>query len=275
MVTETSADSSAPIPPKPAADDAPEAIAELRGVHKAFGEQKILRGLNLRVQPGETIVVIGRSGTGKSVTIKHIVGLIRPDDGDIFVFGKNLWSLSPKERKSMRLRIGYLFQSGALLNWMTLGENIALPLLEHRRHLQDEERHAIVLEKLRLVNMESAWKKLPSEISGGMKKRAALARAIVLDPEIVLYDEPTSGLDPVISNTINELILETQSATGATQIVVTHDMESAYRIADRIAMLYDGKLIAIGTSEEIRSSTDPIVQQFIHGRTTGPLDKDA
>ena len=242
---------------------------------KAFGDQRILRGVDLEVRTGETLVVIGRSGTGKSVTIRHIVGLIRPDAGEVRVFGENPWAISKKRRKELRLRMGYLFQAGALLNWMTIAQNVELPLLEHHSRMSAADRRTRVLEKLRLVEMESAQDKLPAEISGGMKKRAALARAIILEPDIILYDEPTSGLDPVIANTINELILDTQKATGATQVVVTHDMESAYMIADRIAMLYEGKTIAVGTAEEIRNSSSPVVQQFIHGKTTGPLNKDS
>jgi phospholipid/cholesterol/gamma-HCH transport system ATP-binding protein len=170
--------------------------------------------------------------------------------------------------------MGYLFQSGALLNWMTIGENVELPLREHRRRMSAAEREEKVREKLDLDEMEPARHKYPAEVSGGMKKRAALARAIVLEPEIILYDEPTSGLDPVIANTINDLIVHTREVLGATQIVVTHDMESAYRIADRIAMLYEGKIIEAGSVEEIRSSKNPVVQQFITGNTKGPLSKE-
>ena len=254
--------------------DTPTPIVELRNVSKSFGPFHVLQGLDLTVFEGETLVIIGRSGTGKSVTIRHIVGLLQPDAGEVQVFGENPWKLTAKQRKEMRLRVGYLFQSGALLNWMTIEENVELPLLEHRRHLGPEERSKKVLEKLRAVELESARKKFPSEISGGMKKRAALARASVLDPDIILYDEPTSGLDPVIANTINDLIVDTQKVTGATQVVVTHDMESAYRVADRISMLYEGKLILVAPVEEFKLTDNPIVTQFIHGRTEGPMTKD-
>ena len=182
--------------------------------------------------------------------------------------------MSRRARKKLSLRLGYLFQSGALLNWMTVAQNVALPLLEHRRDVSPKERRERVYEKLRLVHMEDAGDKYPSEISGGMKKRAALARATVLDPEIILYDEPTSGLDPVIANTINELIIHTQEVLKGTQVVVTHDMESAYKVGDRIAMLYKGKIITVGTPDEIRASENPIVQQFITGSTTGPMSQD-
>lgn len=259
------------------ADDATSGgpIIELVDVHKSFGSMHILRGVDLSIPSRETLVIIGRSGTGKSVTLRNIIGLIAPDRGTVRVFGQEVPELDARGLAELRLRMGYLFQSGALLNWMTIEDNVALPLVQHHRHISPAEVEERVLAKLRLVGMESARRKLPSEISGGMKKRAALARATVLDPAIVLYDEPTSGLDPVISSTINELILRTQDALGTTQVVVTHDMESAYAIADRIAMLYEGKVIFTGTPDEVRAADDDVVQQFIHGRTDGPLKLDA
>ena len=250
-------------------------ILEMIGVKKSFGDFHILRGVDLAIDPRETFVIIGCSGTGKSVSLRHIVGLETPDEGVIRVFGKDLQKLKKSELADLRLRLGFLFQSGALLNWMSLEENVALPLIEHRKGISADEVEVRVLEKLRLVGLESARKKLPSEISGGMKKRAALARATVLDPAIVLYDEPTSGLDPVIASTINELINRTREVLGTTQVVVTHDMESAYSIADRIAMLYQGTIITVGTPDEIRESSDEIVQQFIQGQTSGPLSIDS
>ena len=249
-------------------------LVDLAGVSKSFGDFQVLRGLDLRIFPGETLVIIGRSGTGKSVTIRHIVGLLTPDSGTVRVFDREYSELSWWQRRKQSLRMVYLFQSGALLNWMTVGENVELPVLEHCRSMSAEERHDRVMEKLRLVEMENAVDKYPSEISGGIKKRAALARAIVLDPEIILYDEPTSGLDPVIANTINELINHTRKVLKATQVVVTHDMESAYMVGDRIAMLYEGRIIAEGSPNEIRNSDNAIVQQFITGSTTGPMTKD-
>jgi phospholipid/cholesterol/gamma-HCH transport system ATP-binding protein len=243
----------------------------LEGVTKAFGSEVVLDRLDLDVRAGETLVIIGRSGTGKSVTIRHIVGLERPDSGRVVVFGNDLALLGRPGRDALRLRIGYLFQSAALLNWLTVEENVELPLLEHRRHMKRAERHDLVLEKLEVVDMQDARGKYPGEISGGMKKRAALARAIVLEPEIILYDEPTAGLDPVIASTINDLIRETAETTGATQVVVTHDMESAYRVADRIAMLFGGRIIEEGGPAEIRASANPVVRQFISGNTKGPI----
>jgi len=252
-----------------------ERVIELRGVRKSFNGQEVLRGIDLEVIARETLVIIGRSGSGKSVSIRQMVGLDTPDAGTVRVFGQDLAKLNTRDLLRLRLRIGYLFQSGALLNWMTVGENVELPLLEHRRRMKEKERRDKVTEKLALVEMQDAAEKYPAEISGGMKKRAALARAVILEPEIVFYDEPTSGLDPVIANTINDLIVETGRKLGTTQVVVTHDMESAYRIGDRIAMLYEGKIIAVGTPDEIRSSDDPIVQQFIAGETSGPITGSA
>jgi len=246
-------------------------VVALQDVHKAFGPHAVLRGVNLSVGAGETLVVIGRSGSGKSVTIKHIVGLVNPDSGDVLVFGKDLARAKKTERAQIRLQMGYLFQSSALLNWMTIEENVELPLLEHRRDMSRQERKDRVLESLRGVEMETAGGKFPAEISGGMKKRAALARAMMLEPKVLLFDEPTSGLDPVMSRTIDELIIRTGQVLQATQVVVTHDMESAYRVGDRIAMLYEGRIITEGTPEEIQATDDPIVQQFITGNNKGPI----
>ncbi|MBI4575158.1 MAG: ATP-binding cassette domain-containing protein [Planctomycetes bacterium] len=226
--------------------------------------------MTLHIPKGQTTVIIGRSGVGKSVTLKHIVGLLRPDSGKVILDGQDLTSLRPRELKEVRRKCGLLFQSGALINWLTVAENVALPLIEHD-HMPKARVEAIVREKLALVDMLHALEKYPSEISGGMKKRAGLARAIVRNPEVILYDEPTSGLDPVMSNQINELVLDMQSKLKVTQLVVTHDMSSAYMIADKIAMVYRGQIIAEGTPEEIRGGADPVVRQFIEGLTSGPL----
>ena len=246
-------------------------LIELENVHKSFGDFKVLDGVDLKIYPKETLVIIGQSGTGKSVTLKHIVGLLAPESGRVHVFGEDLGELESRQIEKLRLRIGYLFQSGALLNWMTIADNVALPLHEHKQGMPAQKIKERVLEKLRLVNMEHAADKYPAEVSGGMKKRGGLARSIVLEPEIVLYDEPTSGLDPVIAATIDELVIRTRDTLGVTQVVVTHDMESAYRIADRIAMLYNGKIVAIGSPDEIRCHQDPLVQQFINGSSQGPI----
>jgi phospholipid/cholesterol/gamma-HCH transport system ATP-binding protein len=247
-----------------------EEIVVLDDVHKALGGRPVLRGVSLAIRRGETMVIIGRSGTGKSVTLKNILGLLRPDKGRVILYGQDVTNLPESEYAEVRKKFGVLFQSGALINWMSVGDNVALPLREHTR-LPETEVQKRVREKLAILGLENDAAKMPSEISGGMKKRAGLARGIILDPEIILYDEPTSGLDPVMSNQINDLILRMQQLLGVTSLVVTHDMESAYRIGNRIAMLYDGKIIQVGTKEEIRDSANPVVQQFIHGATTGPI----
>jgi phospholipid/cholesterol/gamma-HCH transport system ATP-binding protein len=246
-------------------------VVELDVVHKSFNGAHVLNGVSLQIFPRETLVIIGRSGSGKSVTLKHIVGLLNPDQGRVRVFGEDLSQVSYRDLLAIRLKIGYLFQSGALLNWMTIEENVALPLLEHRGKLSPKEVEKRVREKLELVELAGAGKKHPGDISGGMKKRAGLARAIILDPEIILYDEPTAGLDPVMASAINDMVLHTREVLRVTQVVVTHDMESAFRIADRIAMLFEGKIIATGSPQEIKSSGDPIVQQFITGSSRGPI----
>ncbi len=246
-------------------------IIEIKGLWKSFNGTPVLQGVDLDVRKGETLVIIGRSGTGKSVTLKNIMGLLMPDRGTVKVFGTDIASLNRKEILKLRLKIGYLFQNGALLNWMSIGDNVTLPLLEHKPELSKEAMRRIVEKKLEIVELDNAGDKFPSEISGGMKKRAGLARAIVMDPEIILYDEPTSGLDPVMAGSINELVRHTQNVTSATQLVVSHDMDSAFSIADRIAMLYQGRIIALGTPEELKRHDDPVVQQFISGNPDGPI----
>jgi phospholipid/cholesterol/gamma-HCH transport system ATP-binding protein len=251
-----------------------ESVIEIIDLHKAFGNRPILRGINLEIKKGETMVLLGGSGTGKSVTIRHIIGLLKPDKGDIKVFGESVVYSSPKKLQEIRSRMGVLFQSGALINWLTVFDNVALPLREHRLK-PEKEIQKIVLEKLEWLGLLPAKDLLPDNISGGMKKRVGIARALITNPEILLYDEPTSGLDPVMSQVINELIRKLQHELGVTQIVVTHDMNSAYYIADRITFLYKGKVEMIGTPEEIKNSDNPLVQQFIQGKTEGPLEIDA
>ena len=251
-----------------------EPVIEIINLHKAFGNRPILRGINLEIKKGETMVLLGGSGTGKSVTIRHIIGLLKPDKGDIKVFGESVVNCSPKKLQEIRSRMGVLFQSGALINWLTVFDNVALPLREHRLK-PEKEIQKIVLEKLEWLGLLPAKNLLPDNISGGMKKRVGIARALTTNPEILLYDEPTSGLDPVMSQVINELIRKLQRELGVTQIVVTHDMNSAYFIADRITFLYKGKVEMIGTPEEIKNSNNPLVQQFIQGKTEGPLEIDA
>ncbi|EKO31897.1 ABC transporter ATP-binding protein [Leptospira santarosai] len=243
---------------------------ELKNIHKSFGKRKILSGMDLHVKKGETLVILGPSGTGKSVTLKHITGLLEPDAGDCFIFGESISRASPNVKKKLRARMGVLFQSGALINWLTVFDNVALPLREHKL-ASKEKIQEIVMQKLKLVDMVIAKDNFPNDISGGMKKRVGIARAITTNPEIILYDEPTSGLDPVMSNVINELVLKIQKETGAAQIVVTHDMSSAYMIADRISFVYKGKIVFTGTPKEIQNSDNELIQQFIQGKTKGPM----
>ena len=205
-------------------------IIEMKNVHKAFGSRKILKGVDIVVKKGETMVILGPSGTGKSVTLKHITGLVAPDEGDCFILGESISFSKEKVREKLRAKMGVLFQSGALINWLSVYENVALPLREHKIS-SGEELHKNVMEKLQWLDLVVAKDNLPGDISGGMKKRAGIARALTTNPEILLYDEPTSGLDPVMSNVFNELILRLKKELHVTSIVVTHDMESAYRIA--------------------------------------------
>lgn len=249
-------------------------MIEMTGVKKRFGAREILKGVDISVKRGETMVILGGSGTGKSVSIRHIIGLLTPDQGEVLIDGESMVRASKAKRQELRSRMGVLFQSGALINWLTVYENCALPMRELR--LADEaEIDRIVIEKLRWLGLMPAKDLLPADISGGMKKRVGLARALTSNPEIILYDEPTSGLDPVMSQVINELVRRLQKELGVTQVVVTHDMESAYFIADRITFLYQGRVLMVGTPDEIRNSENPIIQQFIHGRTTGPMVLDA
>jgi len=248
-------------------------MIEIEDLHKTLSGRKVLDGLCLSVGEGETLVILGRSGTGKSVTLRHLVGLLRPDRGSVRVFGREISELDDRELREHRQRIGYLFQDGALLNWLDLAENVALPLLEGSRQPRSEI-EARAIEVLSLVELQDHRRKFPSQISGGMRKRAGLARALVSRPRIVLYDEPTSGLDPISSSQINRLINDLRKRLGITQVVVTHDMGSAFDIADRIALLHEGRIRAIGPAEEFRRSPDPAVQQFIRGEIDGPLSAE-
>lgn len=235
-------------------------------VHKAFGTNEVLRGFTLDVNEGETMVIIGFSGTGKSVAIKHIVGLLEPDEGTVHVDGVDVGTLTRRELYALRAKIGYVFQFAALFDSMTVAENVAMGLRKQGglTTAQIDER---VREALDLVDLDpSVGEKLPSELSGGMRKRVGIARAIALRPKYLLYDEPTTGLDPVTSAIIDDLMLRMQRQLGVTGIVITHDMRSAYTVGTRIAMLYEGKVRQVGTVDEIKHSTDPIVRQFIEGR---------
>ena len=242
-------------------------MIELKNVHKAFGPKQVLRGFSLTVKEGETMVIIGYSGTGKSVAIKHIVGLLEPDEGEVWVDGKRVDQLSREELYALRGNIGYVFQFAALFDSMTIGENVAMGLRK-QGELTEAEITTRVNEALALVDLPDVHNRMPAELSGGMRKRVGIARAIALRPKYILYDEPTTGLDPVTSATIDQLMVRMREQLGVTGIVITHDMRSAYTVGTRIAMLYEGRVHAVGTVDEIQHSTDPLVRQFVEGRAT-------
>lgn len=247
-------------------------MVEFSDVSKKLGGRQILDKLSFQVRKGETFVIIGYSGSGKSVSLRHMVGLMQPDEGSIRVNGDEITTMTRKELEIMRRKFGVLFQSGALIAWLSLFENVELPLIEHTR-MSRKKRAEVVQQKLELVNLWRDKDKFPAEISGGMKKRGGLARALALDPEIVLYDEPSSGLDPVIAYEVDKLINGLRDEHGMTQIVVTHDMESAYTIASRIGVFYHGQMIQVGTPDEIRTSEIPEVQHFITGGREGQVSR--
>lgn len=241
-----------------------EALIGLEGVAKSFGGHTVFRNLDIAFARGQTAVVLGASGVGKSIMLKLILGLVKPDSGRIFIDGTDTTDFSERKLAPIRTRFGMLFQGAALFDFLTVYENVAFPLREHAR-LPEERIQEIVRAKLALVDMKGTENLLPEELSGGMKKRVGLARAIAMDPEVILYDEPTTGLDPVTADTINELILRCQHELHTTSIVVTHDMASAYKVGDRLVMLYEGGVIADGMPETIRRHPDVRVQRFIHG----------
>ncbi|MEM1201648.1 MAG: ABC transporter ATP-binding protein [Acidobacteriota bacterium] len=244
----------------------------LRGVHKAFGPKVVLDGIDLEVGVGESLVILGGSGSGKSVLFKHIVGLMQPDEGSVEIGGVDLASLDRRELIAIRTRFGMSFQEGALFDSMTVAENIAFPLRRSRRR----DRAGIqqrVDECLRMVGLEGTGAKMPSELSGGMRRRVGFARAIALEPEILLFDEPTTGLDPVMTAIVDEVILGLLKDRETTAVTITHDLKSAFRVADRVAMLYGGRIIAAGEPDAFRRIDDPRVQQFLEGRATGPLSE--
>jgi phospholipid/cholesterol/gamma-HCH transport system ATP-binding protein len=240
-------------------------MIQLKNVHKAFGPKRVLDGFTLDVPEGETMVIIGYSGTGKSVAIKHIVGLLEPDEGEVWVDGLNVPELSRRELYALRARIGYVFQFAALFDSYTIGENVSMGLRK-QGELSEREIASRVEEALDLVDLPGVQERFPAELSGGMRKRVGIARAIALRPKYILYDEPTTGLDPVTSAVIDELMIRMRDRLGVTSIVITHDMRSAYRVGTRIAMLYDGRVRTVGTVDEIQHTTDPVVRQFIEGR---------
>jgi len=238
---------------------------ELRDIHKAFGPKKILRGLSLDVEEGETVSLVGFSGAGKSVTLKHINGLLKPDQGTVFVDGLEVPRLPRDQLYRLRLDIGYVFQFAALFDSMTVAENIRMGLVK-KGGLSEQEMQARTAESLKLVDLTGFENRFPAELSGGQRKRAGLARAVAYRPKYLLYDEPTSGLDPVTTTVIDRLIMRMKEELGVTSLVITHDMKSAYTVSDRIAMLYEGRVVQVGTPDEIRASDNDIVRSFVEGR---------
>jgi phospholipid/cholesterol/gamma-HCH transport system ATP-binding protein len=243
---------------------------EIQNLNKSFNTRKVLDNLSLSIEKGQTCVIIGRSGCGKSVLLKHIEGVLKPDDGRIMVNGQDITKLNDSEMNKIRLRMGMVFQGGALFDSMTVGENVGFSLIEHQ-HVSSKELLEKVENALCVVGLCGIENLMPSELSGGMKKRVALARAICIEPEIIFYDEPTTGVDPITADSINELIRSLHDKLKVTSIVVTHDMKSAYSVADKIAMLYQGKIIAEGTPQEIQNTEHPVVHQFINGLAQGPI----
>ncbi len=245
-------------------------MIELIDLKKSFGNNHVLRGVNLRIETGESMVIIGGSGTGKSVILKHIIGLMRPDSGRVVIDGVDLLTLSEKDLSEFRKRFGMLFQGAALFDSLSVWENVGFGLIEHT-DLSKQKIREVAGQKLAMVGLKGIEDRMPADLSGGMKKRVGLARAIAMDPKIILYDEPTTGLDPIMSDVIDNLICDLNGRLKVTSATITHDMRSAYKIANRIAMLYEGKILEVGTQDEIRNSPNPVVQQFITGSAVGPI----
>jgi phospholipid/cholesterol/gamma-HCH transport system ATP-binding protein len=245
-------------------------VIQIRGLFRQLGEKKVLNGVDLDIETGETMLVMGRSGSGKSVLLKHIIGLMTPDQGSIQIDGVEIVGLREAKLNEVRRRFGMLFQSAALFDSMTVGENVALPMREHMK-FKEAEIQRRVAERLEWVGLKDVEAMRPASLSGGMKKRVGLARALAIDPSYMLYDEPTTGLDPIMADVIDHLILDLKERLGVTSIVVTHDMSSAYKVADRMALLYEGRVVFLGTPDEVRSTDDPLVRQFVEGSSEGPM----
>ncbi len=245
-------------------------IIKVEDIYKSFGKHQVLKGVSFEIMEGETFTVMGRSGVGKSVLLKILVGLLHPDRGKIYFYDEDITHASEDRWKEIRKNLAVVFQQSALFDSMTVEENVAFGLRRMYRLREDEIRER-VNRCLALVGLPGINNKMPSELSGGMKKRVALARAIALEPKIIFYDEPTTGLDPVMADVISNLIIKMQQELRVTSFIITHELKLAYKVSDRIAMLYDGKIIEMGTPEQIRSSSNPVVKQFIEGRAEGPM----
>ena len=245
-------------------------MIEIINLSKSFNSNKVLEDLNLIINSGETMVIIGRSGCGKSVLLKHIIGLLKPDFGQVIIDGADVGRMDDKQLDRLRLTFGMLFQGAALFDSLTVYENVSFALREHTDTPESDIRKKVAI-SLAMVGLKDIEELMPAELSGGMRKRVGLARAICNDPKIILYDEPTTGVDPIGADAINELIIDLNKKLKVTSIVVTHDMVSAYKIADRIAMLYNGKIVEVGPVKQIKNTKDPLVKQFITGAAKGPV----
>ena len=254
------------------ADGTPHTM-EVRNVHKTFGSFKVLQGLNLNFQDNAITTVLGPSGTGKSVLIKHLVGLLEPDQGEVLIFGNDLWGMSEHDRYEIRKEMGVLFQDGALFGSMNIFDNTAFPLRKHTDKSEDEIRET-VLARLTEVGLDRSLHKYPNEVSGGMRKRAGFARAMVMEPKIVFFDEPDSGLDPVRTSLLNDVILDMHAQHGGTYLLVTHDIRTARKVSDYVGLIWQGKTVHYGPAEEAFEHDDPFVRQFLSGDSAGPLGMD-
>ncbi len=238
-------------------------IIEIKDLHKSFGSHEVLSGITLSVPAGSTLVILGGSGSGKTVLMKHMIGLLKPDSGRVIVDGEDIVPMSAEQLEKMRRKFGMVFQAAALFDSMTVYENVSFPLREHRKDLSEEQMHDLVREKLSIVGLKNVESKFPSDLSGGMRKRVGLARAIVLDPKIVLYDEPTTGLDPITTDYVDEMILDAKKQLGVTSVVISHDIASAFKVADNIAFLYQGVIVDQGHPSKLRHSEHPGVKLFL------------